>query len=70
MENKAVTTSPAQIIKEMMKILMNSSSNSKGNVTIDKWTSQETLPKIWRTTLRTKIANLQSNYEKFDNVYC
>lgn len=70
MENKTVTTSTAQIIKEMMEILMNSSSNSIGNATIDKWTSQGTVPKIWPTTLRTKIANLQSNYEKFDNMYC
>lgn len=69
MQNKTVTTSTAQIIKEM-EILMNSFSNSIGNATKDKWTSQGTVPKIWPTTLRTKIANLQSNYEKFDNMYC
>lgn len=35
MENKTVTTSTAQIIKEM-EILMNSFSNSIGNATKDK----------------------------------
>lgn len=54
----------------MMEILKNSSSNSIENVSIDKWSSQGTVPKIWPTTLRTKIANLKSDYEKFDNMYC
>lgn len=54
----------------MMEILKNTSSNSIGNVSIDKWSSQGTVPKVWPTTLRTKIATLQSDYEKFDNMDC
>lgn len=47
-----------------MEMLKNSCSNSIGNASIDRQSSGGTVPKIWPTMLRTKIANPQSNYKK------